>query len=204
MDTAAFATNWWLRKLRFAIQAYAPAKMKQRLWNREFSAGQWNCLGDTQGDPVYPVIEKYAENRSILDLGCGSGSTANELAPHKYREYIGVDISDEAITIAAKRTLENGRTQKSNFFQSDILSFVPTQKYGVILLRDSIYYVPFPRIKAMLDRYAENLEPDGVFVVRMRNSGKRVNAILDLIETSFQVREKYVSVDPLAVVIVFR
>ena len=66
---------------------------------------------------------------SILDLGCGSGSTANELSGTAYQVYTGVDISDVALENAKKRTEENRRGDKNQYFQSNIFSYVLTRRY---------------------------------------------------------------------------
>lgn len=196
--------NWFWRKWRRAVQLYAPSSAKRSQWNREFSTGRWNCLTATPGDPVYAFLEKYAAGQSILDLGCGSGNTASELAPHCYRNYIGVDISDEAVAMAAKRAEENGRADKNRFFQSDIQSYVPAGKFRIILFRDSIYYVPGSKLKGTLQRYAQYLEPGGVFVVRMYDAGAKLTSALRVIERDFEVVEKQTFDRPWAMVIVFR
>lgn len=187
------------------LQAYGTKSVKRRLWNVEFGQGRWDCLDRTLGDCVYPYVEKYANNGSILDLGCGSGSTGNELNADKYHDYTGVDISDVAIEKAKKKSEENCRGGKNRYFQSDFFSYAPTTQYDVILLRDSIYYVAPRSVIPMLNRYADHLKKSGVFVVRMmwRGSGK-YKSIVDAIQKNFQVVEKYVSDQPEAVVIVFR
>ncbi len=173
------------------------------LWNAEFSQARWDCLDTTVGDCVYSYIEKAATGGSILDLGCGSGSTANELSANTYRDYTGVDISDVAIDKARKRTEKNGRADKSRFFHSDISSYVPAQQFDVILFRDSIYYVARPRIRPMLDRYSKYLNQGGVFIVRMDGGGKR-GSIVEIIERNFDILEKHMHKQPDAVVLVFR
>src|SRR5688572_26259492 len=78
--------------LRGLLQSYGPASVRRRLWNTEFAGGRWDCLASTPGDSVYAYVEKYAANGRILDLGCGSGSTGNELTETAYREYVRRDI----------------------------------------------------------------------------------------------------------------
>ena len=190
--------------LRGVLQAYGTSNVKRHLWNREFSRGRWDCLDRTPGDCVYPYLEKYAANGSMLDLGCGSGSSGNELDQTKYRLYTGVDVSDVAIAKARRRTEENGRTAQNCYLQSDIFSYVPTQQYHVILFRDSIYYIPARRIKAMLDQYAKYLNDGGVFIVRMSNGSDKYKPIMDTIESNFEIVEKHLAVQPPAVVLVFR
>ncbi|MGA3316333.1 MAG: class I SAM-dependent methyltransferase [Candidatus Korobacteraceae bacterium] len=191
--------------MRGLLQAYGTPSIKKFLWNVEFSGGRWDCLDTTPGDCVYRYVEKYAAKGSILDLGCGSGSTANELAATTYRQYTGVDISDVAIAKAISRTQETGREQKADFFQFDFSSFLPNEQYDVILFRDSIYYVPTAKIGAMLERYSRYLNEGGVFIVRLwGGGGSKEKTILDIIERNFEIVEKYLSEEPKAAVIVFR
>lgn len=191
-------------KLRAFLQLYAGKLVRSYLWNAEFSGGRWDCLDITTGDCVYPYIEKYACHGSILDLGCGSGSTANELTLTSYEEYIGVDISTVALEKARKRTDEACRARKNSYFQSDISSFVPIKQFDVILFRDSIYYVPRNRIKTMLERYSTCLKETGVFIVRMWDGNHKFKPIMDAIDSNFEIVEKCLFNHPNAVIIVFR
>jgi SAM-dependent methyltransferase len=105
---------------RRLLQAYGPEKVRRRLWDVEFGRGRWDCLASTPHDCVYAFIEHYVNHGSILDLGCGSGSTANEVAATLYGDYTGVDISGAAIGKAQKGTKENGRADKNRFFRSQV------------------------------------------------------------------------------------
>ena len=191
-------------KLRALLQAYGTKRIKSYLWNAEFSKGRWDCLNGTPEDCLYPYLEKYANRGSILDLGCGSGSTGNELAATTYREYTGVDISDVAIEKARTRTEDDGRTDKNRYIQSDIFSYEPSLRFDVILFRDSIYYVPRAKITGMLDRYSKFLKQGGVFIVRMWSGSGKYKAIVETIETNFEVVEKRISDQSETMVIVFR
>lgn len=191
-------------KVRAFLQAYGTQNVKEHLWDVEFSQGRWDCLDRTPGDFVYAHVEKLAKGGSILDLGCGSGSTANELSAAAYRDYTGVDISEVAIERARKKTAENCRTDKNQFFQSDVSTYVPTQQFDVILFRDSIYYIPRAKIKAVLDRYSKYLKDDGVFVVRMWDVSDKYMGIVRTIESNFHVIEKHLSDQSSAIVLVFR
>lgn len=190
-------------KVRRLLQAYGGSTLKKLLWNREFSTGRWDCLDTTDGDWVYPFLRKYAKGGSILDLGCGSGSTGNELAIDAYSKYTGVDISDVAVAKAEERSERNCRS-KNNYVQSDILSYVPTGRYDLILFRDSIYYIPRSKMTGMLRRYSGYLESEGVFVVRMWVGNEKYKFIVDDIESNFEVLEQRAFADPNAVVVVFR
>ena len=124
--------------------------------------------------------------------------------PASYRRYVGVDISDVAIDKARIRSRENRREETNSYSQADIFDYVPTQKFDVILFRDSIYYIPHGKVPRLLDRYSSYLSEGGVFVVRMLNANGKYSTILDAIDSKFQIVDKHVSKDPLAIVIVFR
>jgi SAM-dependent methyltransferase len=191
-------------KFRDLLQTHGSVKTKQRLWDSEFANGRWDCLDSTTDDCVYSRIERWAKQGSILDLGCGSGSTANEMEVDAFNEYTGVDISEVAVVKAQKRTEENGRGHKCRFFQGDVLSYEPSQKFDVILFRDSIYYIKRPQIKAVLTRYAQWLMEGGVFVVRIWDGRGKLWEFVNAIEKNFTIVEKHRDEETGAVVLVFR
>jgi cyclopropane fatty-acyl-phospholipid synthase-like methyltransferase len=181
-----------------ALKSYGPSSLKKYFWDKEFAGTKWDFINHTEGDCVYEFLEQYARGGKILDLGCGPGNTANEVAPNAYSHYVGVDISDSALAKARKRTAEEDRESKNTFIQSDIVSYTPGDKYDVILFRESMYHVPMGKIKSTLDRLSAYLKQDGAFVVRMfmadKNTGSqdkpRPLAMVDILETNFEVLEK--------------
>jgi SAM-dependent methyltransferase len=118
------------------------------------------------------------------------------LAAAAYTNYVGVDISEAALTKARRRTEDNGRAGKNSFACSDFLSYRPTQQFNVILFRESMYHVPLGKVKPILDRFSMYLKKDGVFIVRMNiTDGKggqkpRLAAIVGVVEAEFDVVEK--------------
>ena len=182
--------------VRGFIMSYGPSGIKKKLWDKEFSSTKWDFIDNTVGDCVYPYLEKYAHNGNILDLGCGPGNTANELAANVYQSYIGVDISEAALAKAVKRSQENGRGQQNGFVNSDFLGYKPTQEFDIILFRESMYHVPYGQVIPILEKYGKHLKPSGVFIVRLYAGDHRpgvikhrVTAKMDLIKSEFEVIE---------------
>jgi 2-polyprenyl-3-methyl-5-hydroxy-6-metoxy-1,4-benzoquinol methylase len=196
--------------MRGLLKRYGPSRIKTILWDQEFSGVHWDFIDDTAGDCVYPHLERHLNNGSILDLGCGPGNTANELAASAYSTYIGVDISEAALAKATKRTIKNGRADKNSFACSDFLSYRPTQQFDVILFRESMYHVPLGEVKATLERFSKYLKDEGVLIVRMNTSdGKgghkhRLTAAIGIMEADFDVVEKNQYGESGPTVIVFR
>jgi SAM-dependent methyltransferase len=177
--------------LRGAIQKYGPQFVKQRLWNQEFSNGRWKCLETSGDERVHIQIEKYAQKGAVLDLGCGPGTTGLELSSDSYEIYTGVDISDVAVQKAHSRAIAVGRATQNEYLQSDIITFVPSRKYNVIFLGDSIYYIAPRSLLPLLHRYSDYLTGKGVFIVRMFDVGGKHRYILEMIEGTFQVKGKW-------------
>jgi len=200
-----------LRLINGFVKSYGPVNIKRVLWDKEYSGNKWNFADNTVGDCVYSHLERHVENGRILDLGCGSGNTANEMSARAYESYVGVDISDICLQKAIKRSEKNGRTNKNRFAQGDLLSYVPEQQFNVILFRESMYHVPLGKIKPMLHRYSRYLRDGGVFIVRLNTTDgviarnkHRPTAMVGVIESEFDVVEKrqYGKAGP--TVIVFR
>jgi 2-polyprenyl-3-methyl-5-hydroxy-6-metoxy-1,4-benzoquinol methylase len=185
------------------IKHFGRVSDKQRIWDREFAGGQWNYLDDTRADPIYNTLAKYSAGGSILDLGCGSGNTGNEMDPDSYHRYTGTDLSMVAVAKATRRSLENHQSRQNRYLCAPIESFVPSERYDLILFRESIFYVPVPQIKSVLDRYTHYLKsPESVIIVRICDRHK-YRAILEIIETHYQVVEEY-NPEEASVIIVFK
>lgn len=180
------------------LKSYGPSKLKRYFWDKEFAGTKWDFIDHTESDCVYESLEKYVNKGSLLDLGCGPGNTANELSADMYQKYIGVDISEEALAKARRRTEESGRGNKNFFVRHDFLNYAPAQEFDVILFRESIYHVPIGKIKKTLSHYAKYLKANGVFVIRIATSDAehagadkpRPMAMVQLMEREFDIVEK--------------
>jgi SAM-dependent methyltransferase len=191
-------------RVRDLLQTHGTSATKQKLWDGEFANGRWDVLDTTTNDCVYSRIERAANGGSILDLGCGSGSTVNELDESSFSEYVGVDISEVAIAKAQRRTEANGRAHKCRFLQGDVTAFEPTKEFDVILFRDSIYYIKRQRIVATLMRYSQWLREDGVFIVRIWDGRGKLKEFAEVIKRNFDIVEEYQHQESGAVVLVFK
>jgi SAM-dependent methyltransferase len=185
------------------LKRWSSPSVKRVIWDNEFSNGKWDYLNNTCEDVIYQYLEKYSNNGDILDLGCGSGNTGNEINIHKYTHYTGVDISEHAIQKARAKTALLERANKNRYIVADILGYIPEKKYDVMLFRESIYYIPIYRIKKMFNIYADHLKENGVCIVRMCDAGK-YKSIINLIEKNYRVMEKHFINNTKGIIIIFK
>ena len=176
--------------LRGLTQRWGPSRIKQELWNKEYAGGRWDHCQDTATDPVYGFIIKHCRRGSILDLGCGAGNTGTELPSEAYRDYTGVDISDLALARASARSASCGRASQNSYQHSDILTYVPARRHDIILFRESIFYIPPRKIRAMLARYERYLEDHGVFMLTVFDL-RPYRAIVDDISDVYDIIDRY-------------
>jgi len=132
-------------------------------WDLQYRLGLWDYLdaGQPAGRELLQIIEQYAPQPSILDLGCGT--TVNlPLEPGTFRRYHGVDISAKAI--ARARML--GRAD-ATYETADVLTYVPQEAFDAILLREVIYYLPEAKVSGFLRRLSGFLTPTGVISIQV-------------------------------------
>ncbi|MEL6683127.1 MAG: methyltransferase domain-containing protein [Pseudomonadota bacterium] len=97
----------------------------------------------------------------VLEIGCGTGSTALELAPNVDR-YIGTDISAGMIEIAqSKQALE---TPSHLRFAVHAADDIPAAPHDVILALNLLHLLP--NLEVTLDRIYESLPAGGIFIAK--------------------------------------
>lgn len=190
-----------------------PKWVQRFTWNREFAKGRWDSrILHTPNDPIYELLAKYCSGRDICDIGSGHGNTITEMPP-VYRTYTGVDISDVALSIAAKRAAEAGR-ERAVFVQGFMHDFTPEKKPDVFLFRESLQYVSRRQthiavdMDCFLQRYAAMLAPDGMMICRLATNtprGKYKAAQVEaVVRKNFEVIECRRSQGSLSLMLVFR
>ena len=101
---------------------------------------------------------------TVLDLACGTGSLSVLLAKHGYA-VLGVDRSEEMLTVAAEKAMELEENQP--FFAAQPMQRlkIPEPVDACVCALDSINYVTKPQdVQKAFRRVYESLRPGGLFV----------------------------------------
>lgn len=197
-----------VRFLRAALKRWGASATKRKIWDREYAAGKWRAIDprecdDRQRDMVYGLLEFYARAGDLLDLGCGTGSTAKEME-NVYHSYLGVDISPIAIRRAEENIRQDdAKASKTVFTAADIATFSTDRRFDVILYRECLYYFPLAQIKLLLAGHGRFLRPNGVFILRLHDR-RRFHKIVSYVCEAYSVVERLAPSSDGAIVLVFR
>lgn len=110
---------------------------------------------------------------TVLELGCGNGNNLTLFYAYGYT-VTGVDIGNTVIDQARHNfSALSGQAIGQNFpfFQEDMQSYLnkDDNRYDVLLLPSSLYYLPESEIEVVLKRVRRNLKPGSRFYLRMRS-----------------------------------
>jgi SAM-dependent methyltransferase len=141
-----------------------PEVPSQHRWESEYENGDWARLNDLSEQAHNGVVLSYIAHLrpegSLLEIGCGEGYLLRRLKRVGYRNYLGIDIS--AFAINQCQPLADEATV---FLACDAQSYIPEATFDVMILNESIYY--FEQPVTTLQRYADYLNPGGVFVISL-------------------------------------
>lgn len=145
-------------------------RRKQR-WNRQYKSGRWEKLkGDIEAVRYQKIIDFMLEfgndKPSVLDLGCGEGVLCERLNSKNYSYFFGMDFSSVSIKSATRLNLKN-----AEFLCADIHSFVPNQKFDVIVFNEVFYYIHESEKEKVLKRMIDNLKVDGIIITSIYREG---------------------------------
>lgn len=103
--------------------------------------------------------------RDVLDVGCGIGVLARQLAPHADR-VLGIDLSQEAVDRAR---LLSASLSNIEFSQADVTCLDDDgRRFDLIVVADIIYYLaPLTdaTLKLLASRFADRLAPNGLLLL---------------------------------------
>lgn len=152
------------RRAASRLTPLRPMAGGQALLDAQYRRGEWDYLDSLEELSRFSVVAGYchflAPRGRILEVGCGAGTLQGRLDPAKYSQYVGIDISAQAV--ARARSRENVQT---TFVAADAATYVPTLSFDVIVFNESLEYFADPT--ALIGRYDGFLAANGRHIVSM-------------------------------------
>ena len=144
---------------------------KRYTWERQYSVGFWNFLrSDLEHERFDAVVRRLKEfNRpgKILEVGCGEALLLKRLDPSSYTFFMGIDISEVAISRAI-----DSKFEKSEFEYVDMEKFSTNKKFDYIIFNESIMYA----INAveLMRKYMNFLDDGGYMMTSIYETNKNI------------------------------
>ncbi|OQY87561.1 MAG: hypothetical protein B6D38_12270 [Anaerolineae bacterium UTCFX1] len=120
---------------------------------------------------VRRILENFAEDETILDLGCGNGELARELARRGQRgSYLGADFSLPLLHAAELPSVETseGASFSTAFVQMDITKLSASlcaNRYSLIVAFAALHHIPSTELRLdILRTIRQLLKPAGLFI----------------------------------------
>jgi SAM-dependent methyltransferase len=141
----------------------------EELFGEDFVRANWK-VSDEQIKREVTFVEEslgVAPGGVVLDLGCGSGQHAIELASRGYG-VVGYDLSLYQLALAADLAQE--RSQKINFLQGDMREMAFEEMFdGIYCWNTSFGYFEEDKNFSVAERAFRALRPGGMFLVDVMN-----------------------------------
>lgn len=85
------------------------------------------------------------QNRTILDVGCGTGVFALEYARRNAKFVTGIDIADLMVNECKKRAEIEGLSSRCEFLRSDLLEYKPNNLFDICIGIGLFDYIKEPQ-----------------------------------------------------------
>jgi len=162
-------------------------KVSGDTWNLEYGKGKWTYLEKDPGEQSRNAIiaiycKQFAVDGKLLDVGCGTGSLCDFLLDKQKENYLGIDISAEAIRLANLKRNLTYIIESAETFQSD-------EKFDIIIFNEVLYYVDY---KKALKRFSEFLAANGTIIISVYKNpaiSESLEKIWNVTDSMFETME---------------
>ncbi len=122
-------------------------------------------LEQAQKDKKQHIIKKLQidKNMNVLDIGCGWGGMAIEIAKSTGAKVKGITLSENQFKTASERAQKEGLSDKVTFALQDYRN--ETEKYDRIVSVGMFEHVGVKYFKTYLSKANNNLKENGVFLL---------------------------------------
>ena len=160
-------------------------------WEAQYAAGRWDYLAELSELARFSVLAGYIchlkPGGTVLDTGCGQGVLLRRLPVSCYSKYVGIDLSDSAISVAREHANE-----RSTFLVADCEEYSPAGQFDVLVFNEVLCCLHDPL--GTVERYARSLNPGGLLLVSLCTAARGSDTVLS------QLKRAYATVDEVQIV----
>lgn len=143
-------------------------------WEAQYAAGRWDYLADLSELARFSVLAGYIchlkPGAAVLDTGCGQGVLLRRLPRPSYSRYVGIDLSDSAISVAREHANEH-----STFVVANCEEYSPGDRFDVVVFNEVLCCLRDPL--RTVERYTRSLNPNGLLLVSLCTAARGSTAI---------------------------
>ncbi|HOW29750.1 MAG TPA: class I SAM-dependent methyltransferase [archaeon] len=129
--------------------------------NRAYTKEELQIIGKR-----YELIKRYSKDKTLLDVGCGSGLGLNYLLNQNIKKIYAIDIDKENI-LESKKNISKKNANKIDFECCDFLKFKHKRKYDVISAMQVLQYI---KLDKFLKNAKKRLNSNGTIIVEIPNA----------------------------------
>jgi 2-polyprenyl-3-methyl-5-hydroxy-6-metoxy-1,4-benzoquinol methylase len=119
---------------------------------------------------IFGQDSNFWVNKTILELGCGTGELANSLAK-KGAKITAIDFSENSIKKAKNLSNELKNQNKITFLEKNILEFKLEKKFDVVIALGSLHHTI--NAKKGFDIACDNCKKNGLIIIGLYNKYSR-------------------------------
>lgn len=164
---------WSALRHEFGEMRNLLADNQRALWDSSYAEGHWDFLDSTDQRPRHYAIAGLLADRlpreggRVLDAGCGL-ATLYPLLRGRASDYVGLDLSDEALKkAAAAYGAEPGVS-----FAHEAFEKFSGHGFDALVLNEVLYYYPLSEIEKIFTHALARLRPGGALIVSMNRNLK--------------------------------
>lgn len=114
----------------------------------------WGSIASSKAEEVLFSKINLPPNKTILELGCGTGINVKKLQSINFDKYVGLDFTKDMLTIARKQKIE-----KTSFIEKDLTEKPAEGKYDLIFSTWVLSHISEP--SKVINNYYHNLNKKG-------------------------------------------
>lgn len=107
------------------------------------------------------TLPTFSNKSRILEIGCGSGRTMIKMLSKGYSDVLGVDISEDVLSMAEERGIP-----RANLMKADIRTDLIQDKFDLIVINDVLLYFNQEELFNVMKKIYDLLNKEGVVFIR--------------------------------------